>query len=141
MKKNGFTLIELLAVIVLMGILVAFVSPNILKILREQKLNSFKIQINEVEKAADLYKNDCENSTETLLKELDIVCPTIEGIFDNSEDNKINISELQNYNYIETIKFDKQECSGYVKFMGGKSKVYLKCGKKYLTEGYEENDE
>src|SRR5690554_4187502 len=50
--KKGFTLIELLALIAILAILVILVVPKVLKLFEEAKKNTFKIEIQNIMKAA-----------------------------------------------------------------------------------------
>ena len=53
MKKKGFTLVELLAVIAILAILVIIALPNVMKMFRDAKKNSFTTEIKEVFKSAE----------------------------------------------------------------------------------------
>ncbi|MBQ8234912.1 MAG: type II secretion system protein [Bacilli bacterium] len=61
-KNKGFTLIELLATIVILGLLALIVTPGIVKVIRNSKLNTTKASmegyIREVENAVALYMSD-----------------------------------------------------------------------------------
>ncbi len=63
MKKRGFTLIELLAVIAILAILVIIAMPNILKMYRTAKQNSFATEVqNLVRSAENKYLSDSINT-------------------------------------------------------------------------------
>ena len=49
--KKGFTLVELLAVIAILAILVIIALPNVMKMFRDAKKNSFTTEIKEVFKS------------------------------------------------------------------------------------------
>ena len=53
--RKGFTLIELLAVIVILAIIALIATPIILNIITEAKLESYKISLNNLERAGDIY--------------------------------------------------------------------------------------
>ena len=110
-NKNGFTLIELLAVLMLIGLLMVFVVPNIIKLFNESNntLNSF--QMKQLKSAVEIYINDtCLNPISA-----ESVCD-----FENTKDSKGNIIimdstiTLENFltkGYIEaTTSFDN--CAG-----------------------------
>ncbi len=50
--KKGFTLIELLAVLVVMALLIAIISPSVIDLLDKRKQDLLDIQISEIEQAA-----------------------------------------------------------------------------------------
>lgn len=56
--QRGFTLIELLVVLAILGMLVAFVTPQVLKYLGRAKTNSAHIQIESLAGALDLFRLD-----------------------------------------------------------------------------------
>lgn len=60
MKKKGFTLIEILTVIVLLGIIMLIVAPNIMNIYMNSKEKKFKINIEKLFKATEVYKSEYE---------------------------------------------------------------------------------
>jgi prepilin-type N-terminal cleavage/methylation domain-containing protein len=55
---SGFTLIELLVVLVILGMIVAFVTPQVLHYLSRAKSDSAHIQIENIAGALDLYRLD-----------------------------------------------------------------------------------
>ena len=56
--ESGFTLIELLVVLAILGMIVAFVTPQVLKYLGRAKTDSAHIQIENVAGALDLFRLD-----------------------------------------------------------------------------------
>lgn len=72
MKQSGFTLIEIMVVMVILGLLVAVVAPNILGRGEEARIGVAKTQIRNISNALDLYKLDNFNypSTEQGLEAL-----------------------------------------------------------------------
>lgn len=71
-KQSGFTLIEIMVVMVILGLLVAVVAPNILGRGEEARIGVAKTQLRNVSNALDLYKLDNFNypSTEQGLEAL-----------------------------------------------------------------------
>lgn len=56
--KNGFTLVELLAVIMLLGLLIVFVVPNIVKLFKNSNDTLSVFQIKELKSSVEIYIND-----------------------------------------------------------------------------------
>jgi general secretion pathway protein G len=71
-KESGFTLIEIMVVMVILGLLVAVVAPNILGRGEEARIGVAKTQLRNISSALDLYKLDNFNypSTEQGLEAL-----------------------------------------------------------------------
>jgi general secretion pathway protein G len=57
-RESGFTLIELLVVLAILGMLVAMVTPQVLKYLGRAKTDSARIQIENISGALDLFRLD-----------------------------------------------------------------------------------
>jgi general secretion pathway protein G len=57
-QQSGFTLIELLVVLAILGMIVAFVTPQVLKYLGRAKTDSAHIQIENIAGALDLFRLD-----------------------------------------------------------------------------------
>lgn len=57
-KQRGFTLIEIMVVMVILGLLVAVVAPNILGRGEEARIGVAKTQLRNISSALDLYKLD-----------------------------------------------------------------------------------
>ena len=55
MKENGFTLIELLATIVIMGLLIAVISPSIVNLQKSNKKKKFELYGKTMIEATKLY--------------------------------------------------------------------------------------
>jgi len=78
-KLEAFTLIELMVVIVILGILAAFVVPRITKRPEDAKVTKAKIEISNLEQALELYylsgdpteSNNLANSVK--LKEMEMI--------------------------------------------------------------------
>lgn len=56
--EGGFTLIELLVVLAILGLLVALVTPQMLKYLGKAKTDAARIDLHNIESALDLYRLD-----------------------------------------------------------------------------------
>jgi general secretion pathway protein G len=57
-KQRGFTLIEIMVVIVIIGILVAVVAPNVINRPEQARIAKAKLDITSLENAFDMYKAD-----------------------------------------------------------------------------------
>src|SRR5689334_6831525 len=57
-RSAGFTLVELLVVLVILGLLVSFAAPPVLRYLGKAKSDTAKIQIQNLVATLDLYKLD-----------------------------------------------------------------------------------
>ncbi len=57
-KQRGFTLIEIMVVVVILGILAAFVVPNLMDKPVQAKITKAKSDISSIEAALDLYRLD-----------------------------------------------------------------------------------
>jgi general secretion pathway protein G len=58
---SGFTLVELLVVLAILGMLVALVTPQVLKYLGRAKVDSARIEIQTIGNALDLYRLDMQH--------------------------------------------------------------------------------
>lgn len=56
--KKGFTLVELLAVLMLMGLLIVFVVPNVVKLFKKSNDTLSSFQIKELKSGVEIYIND-----------------------------------------------------------------------------------
>jgi general secretion pathway protein G len=57
-RPNGFTLIELLVVLAILGLIVALVTPQVLKYLGRAKTDTARIEIQSLGNALDLFRLD-----------------------------------------------------------------------------------
>lgn len=56
--QDGFTLVELLVVLVILGLIVAFAAPQVIKYVGGAKTDSAKIQVERLSSVLDLYRLD-----------------------------------------------------------------------------------
>lgn len=54
--QQGFTLIEIMVVVIILGILVSLVAPNVFSVLDDAEITATKIQIRNIEVALDTYR-------------------------------------------------------------------------------------
>ena len=54
----GFTLLELLVVLAIMGLLAAIIAPQVLKYLGSSRSQTAKVQIQNIDAAAELFRLD-----------------------------------------------------------------------------------
>ena len=59
-REGGFTLVELLVVLAILGLIVALVTPQVLKYLGRAKTDTAKIEIQTLGNALDLYRLDMQ---------------------------------------------------------------------------------
>lgn len=112
MNKKGFTLVELLAVIAILGMLIAMVTPNLMDMFEEKKDTLYENTISEIERVASIYltdnpdiysdisKNGYVNiSIDTLCNEKYLTCP-VKNQKDNSDiDGYVKVT-YENNNYV-----------------------------------------
>ena len=60
MNRKGFTLIELIAVIVMIGLIMVIVVPNILDIVSESKETSYNTLVKNIVTSSEMYYEECE---------------------------------------------------------------------------------
>lgn len=146
MKKKGFTLVELLAVIALLGVLVLFAVPNVLKLFKTSKDETMITQEANVLDAANLFVNDyCVHPISKVYRDL---CTSVVPILSEDGNNQkryVVVDTLTSNKYIDPVSYGQIPCKGYVlydkstkdlKFTNGKA--YLKCGD-YQTDGIDSN--
>lgn len=129
-NKRGFTLTEILVVIALIGVLLMFIMPNLIKIFSNSVKSTMKIQESEMKDAGVLYLEDyCKNPI------LDNSCPsTIKRNSDKTYSGYISLQRLVSDDYIEEISLEGENCTGCVIYTSNKAKAYLVCGEDYSTE-------
>ena len=59
-REGGFTLVELLVVLAILGLIVALVTPQVLKYLARAKTDTARIEIQTLGNALDLYRLDLQ---------------------------------------------------------------------------------
>ena len=90
MNKNGFTLIELLAVIIILGMLVAIISPVVTKLLNDSEDSLSKNQIDMIITASQKYMFDHSN-----------LLPEGNGVYSVSISDLINAGVIENNEVVD----------------------------------------
>ena len=101
MNKKAFTLVEILAVVVLLGVILAFATPKVISIINESTIKAYVAMEKNIQKAASDY---------VLVDEL--VLPTTSG-----QHKVIDLNKLVSEKMINTVydaKDTDSECLGYV---------------------------
>lgn len=129
-NRKGFTLTEILVVIALIGVLLLFVMPNLVKIFSNSVKGTMKVQEKEIEDAALIYLDDyCTN------KIGNNICPGTITRGDNKKySGYINLQTLVNKDYIDEVSLQGVVCSGCVIYTSNKAKAYLSCSDLYETD-------
>ncbi|MDD3048754.1 MAG: prepilin-type N-terminal cleavage/methylation domain-containing protein [Bacilli bacterium] len=91
MKRKGFTLIELLAVIIILGILIAIVAPQVVNNINESKEKAVTVLENSIKNAAELYITEHANSYPALKTASEATPYTF----------TVSLATLVNFNYLE----------------------------------------
>ena len=91
LKKNGFTLVELLAVIVILGMVMIIVVPNVNKLINLNKERNQEQLVKSVKNAAKLYISDYKYSI------------SIDGECGNDKTKEINL--LKNFGGSPSVTF------------------------------------
>jgi general secretion pathway protein G len=55
-RQHGFTLIEIMVVVIILGILVSLIAPNIFGVLDDAEITATKVQMRNIEVALDTYR-------------------------------------------------------------------------------------
>ena len=100
-KVKAFTLIELLAVIVILAIIAVIATPIILGVINDSKYKAFKLSLNNIEHAYELYatQNNIEPGTEIDIEDLPLDSKNLKGkVFLNSE-GKVELKEVTDGTY------------------------------------------
>lgn len=130
MNNKGFTLTEILTVIALIGVLLLFVMPNLMRIFSGSVKQVMKTQENELTEAGMLYLEDyCKN------KLGNNICPaTIKRDSNNKYNGYVTLDTLVGIEYIDEISVQGESCNGCVIFTENKGKAYLSCGEMYESK-------
>lgn len=57
MKKNAFTLVELLAIIIILGIIMAIIIPEVVTTVKESKERTYQTNVETIKTATESYMN------------------------------------------------------------------------------------
>lgn len=111
MNRKGFTLIELIAVIVMIGLIMVIVVPNILDIVSESKETSYNTLVKNIVTSSEMYYEECEYG--------DLSSVTKYGSYACSIDNStstitIPLSSLANTGFLK-VSDTKEEAGKEVK--------------------------
>ena len=121
MNKKGFTLIELLAVIALLGVIIVFAVPNVIKVFTANKDTLSSIQKQQLRSAVQMYLNDY--CTEPISD--DYTCPSgfTTSIDDNTGTIKVTSGEMELRTFARTDYFNEKDithnCSGTIIISNG----------------------
>lgn len=55
-KQRGFTLIEIMVVVIILGILVSLIAPNVFSVLDDAEVTATRVQVRNLEVALDTYR-------------------------------------------------------------------------------------
>lgn len=129
-NKRGFTLTEILVVIALIGVLLMFIMPNLIKIFSNSVNSTMKVQESEMKDAGVLYLEDyCKNPI------LDNTCPsTIKRNSDKTYSGYISLERLVIDDYIDDVSLEGESCTGCVIYTKNKAEAFLICGEDYSTK-------
>lgn len=106
MKKNGFTLVELIAVIVILGLLIAFAVPSVLSVSEKMKADMFCTKIENIEDAANLYGDDKFNNLKSI-NEAGITVDMLESASESELDEYVNDKYVLKVSLTELIRSNK----------------------------------
>ena len=100
-KVKAFTLIELLAVIVILAIIAVIATPIILGVINDSKYKAFKLSLNNIEHAYELYatQNNIEPGTEIDISKLPLDAKNLKGKVFLNEEGKIELKEVTDGTY------------------------------------------
>ncbi len=98
---KAFTLIELLAVIVILAIIAVIATPIILGVINDSKYKAFKLSLNNIEHAYELYaaQNNIEQGTEIDISKLPLDSKNLKGKVFLNIDGKVELKEVTDGTY------------------------------------------
>ena len=136
MNKKGFTLVEIIAVIALIAVVMIIIAPNLIKTLGDSTTKAMKIQEKEVAEAGLLYLEDhCKNPIDGK-KCIGAYNNPFHLNSDYTYTGQVTLEMLINEKYIEPVELSGETCKGCIYIEHNDPNVYVKCGEKYETEGY-----
>ena len=137
MNKKGFTLIELLVVIALLGILVGFVTVNVLKVYDRQQGKISRQEQNEILRAAEqviTVLEDCEDDLDSeLLNSLSdsgyLSNPSCEDATNKLNSNKsMTLAQLTSTGYLSGANLSKYSPNSTISIDGSSGSHKAKIG-------------
>ena len=107
MNKKGFTLIEILGVIVIIGLLLLIVAPNLLNRINPKEEEISNLQEEMIKEAAILYLDATHDSTNCIeiqtLVDHGYLNDDIKGVIENNDIKNQGLSVTRNSNNTYTI--------------------------------------
>ena len=136
MNKKGFTLVEIISVIALIAVVMIIIAPNLIKTLGDSTSKAMKIQEKEVAEAGLLYLEDhCKNPIDGK-KCIGAYNNPFHLNSDYTYTGQVTLEMLINEKYIEPVELSGETCKGCIYIEHNDPNVFVKCGEKYETEGY-----
>jgi general secretion pathway protein G len=105
--RAGFTLIEIMVVIAIIGLLLTVVAPNVWNKLRQAKVTTTKMKMNNVKNAVGDYRNDYSKVPDTLEQLLEPSEKNVGEAYLEKQDQLLDAWENPfRYTKISNSKFD-----------------------------------
>lgn len=106
MQKNGFTLTEILAVVVILGMLMLIVAPNLLNSIQGKKTKVTEAQKQMIEEAANMYIENNDVNENACIKLQDLINDGyLNAGFENiTKDSTLNSITVQHKGATYTVK-------------------------------------
>lgn len=131
MKKNGFTLAELLGVITILALIALLAIPMISRNVARGKQNLYKVQIENIEKAASdwMAKHVLEIPDGNINTSITLGCLKADGILETSIENPITGEQFPNDMIVKIRSGSNQYIYEVVEDSGTNGNVALPSGK------------
>lgn len=108
MNKKGFTLVELLAIIVVIALISVLISPSIINLFGTSKDKTYEILINNIQKAAENYFQECEYGDLSSARYGTKAC-RIDKINDNKSKTEISLETLATFGMLKVTSVDEEQ--------------------------------